>query len=151
MSNIGVSMGNNKIVSKIRFFIAILASSITAVYIAPLFYCLGIITNLVAGDNCVAALGGYSWYGFFVVPFAMLFFAAPLGFLFLRKCWFEWWQIGLCGAVIGLLMAVLLNVFDSGLAWYRFASLATPIGFSAGIIFWVVGVAGNTTKLNEGK
>ncbi len=96
-----------------------------------------------AGGSCPEAIGFFAWYGgALVVPTSVLF-GLPLLLLARWRGWTRWWQIALCGLVVGVLAAVSLDLLDGFVIWYRFAALSAPLGFLSGLLFWLIGIYRN--------
>ena len=137
---------------QLRVIIAFIAAATVAVLAMPLGFCatqlFGVNTG---GGSCYEAISFFSWYGFIIAVPASLVLGGPLFFVFYRLAWLRWWQVGLGGALIGLAVALILPLTDTGFVWYKFGVLSVPLGFISGLAFWFVGVFRNLGPNNSFK
>ncbi|MCD9095599.1 hypothetical protein LU699_05680 [Luteimonas fraxinea] len=127
-----------------------LLAMVLAIFAFPIAACTAWLVGVdPAGGSCPGALGLFAWYGTAVVVPASVLFGLPLLLLARWRGWTGWWQIGLCGFAVGVLAAVSLDLLDSFIVWYKFALLSAPLGFLAGLLFWLVGVYRNVGPDNS--
>ncbi len=135
-----------------RLILAFLAAMALAIFAFPLGACAAWLVGVDrAGGSCSGALGHFAWYGSAVVVPATLLFGVPLLILAYRRSWLRWWQLGLLGAAVGVFSAIGLDLLDNYLHWYRFMLLSAPLGFAAGVLFWLIALSGGLGPNNSFK
>ncbi len=135
---------------KVRLVLAFLAAAATAALVLPLTFCAAFLAGLTPG-SCREAINGFSWYAFPITVPASVMLGAPLLLVFNHFQWLRWWQVAFGGAFIGLVAALILPLTSSGFVWYTLGLFSVPLGFLAGLVFWLVGVFRNPGPNNSFK
>ena len=136
----------------LRLFLAFLTAAAVVVFAIPAADCIGSFVDRGGFGSCVKVIAFYGLFGFIIVIPAVTFIGAPLFFLFYRKGLIQWWQVGVCGALVGLATALaVLFLEESSFVWHTFALVSVPLGFIGGLAFWLVGVFRNLGPNNSFK
>lgn len=135
------------IIGKLRLILAILIAPAVAPLTIPLGNCALVIIG--RGQNCIAGMSGYIWYGLPPAELAMLLFGLPLTLTAIRLGKTRALHFVIGGGAVGLLSAVLLGLADSSIAIAGLAAISVPTGGAASLILWALGIRGNVKVASE--